>query len=144
MKELRNKRSGKFKIYISDLIGAQPEGVTVVPKNELPAVAKAYKDAQLANWKEFAFKTFKQNCANCHSLDARAVGPALTGLLGKKQTVISKDGSKREVIIDEDYLRNAIKDPQSEYPEGFAPVMVPQPLNDTEVDSLVKWLMQLK
>ena len=92
----------------------------------------------------FAETTFKNNCANCHNVDIKAVGPALKGLFGKKQTVIAKDGSKREVVVDEAYIRRALVDPQAEYPEGFYPVMIVQPLAEKEIDVLVRWIKELK
>ena len=96
------------------------------------------------NWKSFALSTFKQNCANCHNIDTKAVGPALTGLFGKTQTVIDKEGNKKQVTVDEDYIRRSILDPTAEYPEGFHPIMVKMPLNEKEVDTLVRWIKQLK
>ena len=73
-----------------------------------------------------------------------AVGPALTGLFGKTQTVIDKEGNKKQITIDDDYIRRSIVDPTAEYPEGFQPIMVKMPLNEKEVDTLVRWIKQLK
>ena len=140
-------RHGKkpFTMYIVDKAGNKPTTI------ELPTSAKQNKEwgkiynQQLElNWKSFALNTFKQNCANCHNIDTKAVGPALTGLFGKTQTVIDKEGNKKQITIDEDYIRRSIVDPTAEYPEGFQPIMVKMPLNEKEVDTLVRWIKQLK
>ena len=132
-------------MYIVDKSGNKPTTIN------LPTSAKQNKEwgeiynQQLElNWKSFALNTFKQNCANCHNIDTKAVGPALTGLFGKTQTVIDKEGNKKQITIDEDYIRRSIVDPTAEYPEGFQPIMVKMPLNEKEVDTLVRWIKQLK
>ncbi|MGJ8671819.1 DUF7133 domain-containing protein [Rubritalea sp.] len=131
--------------YLCDKSGNKPATVTY-PSNaaEQQKWAKEFDKQQSANWEEFATTTFQANCANCHALDSKAVGPALRGLLGKKQTVILADGSKKDVTIDHDYLITAIKKPMSMYPEGFVPAMPPMQLSDKEVEMLVKWLKSLK
>jgi len=134
-----------FKLYISNLIGEKPDTFKYPNSFEIQTFADRYNKAQQANWVDFAVNTYKTNCANCHSLDTRAVGPALKGLFGKKQTIFTQDGSKREVIIDEAYIRKAIVNPMAEYPEGYPPAMVlHNKLSETEVETLVKWLIQLK
>lgn len=133
-----------FKIYIADKAGNKSPSMTLPNKEQNKEWETLYNKAAEANWKDFAIATFKQNCANCHNIDQNAVGPALTGLLGKTQTVVNKDGTKKEVTIDESYIRRAILNPLAEYPEGFAPVMVKMPLNEKEVDALVRWIKELK
>lgn len=136
-----------FKSYITDNKGQKPKAITLTSnKEEAEKWEKQYSDSQLNNWQEFALKTFAKNCSNCHNVDIdTAIAPALKGLIGKQQTVISKDGTKREVTIDEAYIRKAIIDPMAEYREGLAPAMVlKDPLSEKEVDVLVKWLKQLK
>lgn len=138
----RNDRP--FKIYIADKTGNKSPSLTLPIQEQNKEWEAAYNKVAEADWRSFAVRTFKQNCANCHNVDQRAVGPALKGLFGKKQTIISQDGTKKEIIIDDYYIRRAIIDPLAEYPEGFAPVMVKMPLNDKEVDILVRWIKELK
>ncbi len=145
-KEYARLVNSNFKSYITDSKGKKPKSITLSSsKEESQTWGKQYNDNQLNNWEEFALKTFAKNCSNCHNTDAdTAIAPALRGLLGKKQTVISKDGIKREVTIDEAYLRRAIVNPMAEYREGSVPAMVlKDPLSEKEVDVLVKWIKQL-
>ena len=112
--------------------------------NEHQQWKKEFKEQQRSNWKEYALKTFKQNCANCHAIETKAVGPALKGLFGKKQKVIAKDGSTKEITVDEAYIRRSITDPTAEYPEGFQPIMPAMPLSENEINALVRWIKELK
>ncbi|MFC5051427.1 GDSL-type esterase/lipase family protein [Rubritalea spongiae] len=139
------RASASANIYLCDKSGNKPNSISYASNaKEQEVWAQEFEKQQSANWKQFATRTFQANCANCHAIDTKAVGPALRGLLGKKQTVILADGSKKEVTIDHDYLVTAIKKPMSMYPEGFAPAMPPMQLSDKEVDMLVKWLESLK
>ena len=141
----RGMVNSKFKMYICDSLGNQMKELSFPTEKDVAAFEQSYQQSQQDNWEEFAVNTYKTNCTNCHSLDTRAVGPPLKGLLGKNQTVVSKDGSKRAVTIDEAYIRRAIESPMTEYPEGYPPAMVlHNKLSETEIDTLVRWLVQLK
>jgi len=134
-----------FDMYITDQTGNKPSSMILASsKKQSQEWEETYNKALETNWEDFAISTFKQNCANCHNIDQKAVGPALKGLFGKKQTIIKKDGSKAQITVDEAYIRRSIVDPLAEYPEGFAPVMVKMPLNEKEVDILVRWIKTLK
>ncbi len=134
-----------FLIYLSSITGNIPAGVTMPSSDkEHQQWKKEFKEQQRSNWKEYALKTFKQNCANCHAIETKAVGPALKGLFGKKQKVIAKDGSTKEITVDEAYIRRSITDPTAEYPEGFQPIMPAMPLSENEINALVRWIKELK
>lgn len=133
-----------FKLYLTEKVGKKPSTVKLPEtKDEHLAWKKEYESNQISGWKAYAVTTFKQNCANCHAIETKAVGPPLKGLFGKKQTVISADGSKSEITVDEAYIRNSILHPASDYPEGYQPIMPKMPLSEKEVDALVKWIKQL-
>jgi len=141
---MAKKLDPNFTVNLSDKLGRPVKGLSYAKDlNEHQAWAAIFEKAQSDNWQEFAQNTFAANCANCHEIGQNAVGPALKGLLGKTQSVIYKDGSKKEITVDEKYIRQAIVDPQSVYPEGFHPLMAPLPLSEKEVDSLVRWIKTL-
>ena len=139
------KATDKFTMYLSSITGKQATGVSM-PSSDKEHLQwkKDFETQQSANWKEYALSTFKQNCANCHAIETKAVGPALKGLFGTKHKVISKDGTTRIATVDEDYLRRSIKDPTAEYPEGYQPLMPAMPLSDKEIDALVRWIKEMK
>lgn len=61
----------------------------------------------------------KNGCNACHSSDgSRLVGPSYKGIWGETQTVIS-GGQKKEVLVDEAYLRTSIYDPGADIVEGY-------------------------
>lgn len=133
-----------FSLYISDKKGGVSEGITFSQDvTEHAEWKEEYLKQQGENWKEFAVKTFKTHCANCHQVDSKAIGPGMVGLYGKTQMVTFSDGTRREVKVDEDYLRQALLDPTSAYADGFQPIMAKLPLSEQEVDVLIKWIKQL-
>lgn len=62
----------------------------------------------------------KQNaCTGCHSIDGTdGVGPPLNDLFGSTITVLV-DGTEKEVVVDELYLRRAITEPNDEVVKGY-------------------------
>jgi len=82
-------------------------------------------------------------CVTCHSLDGSAnTGPTFKGILGRQERM--KDGST--VIVDENYLRESILEPQAKITEGYSPVMPTYQgvLRNEEIDALVAYLKSLK
>jgi cytochrome c oxidase subunit 2 len=71
-------------------------------------------------------------------------GPTFKGLWGKKETVVT-GGQKREVEVNEEYLRRSISEPNADVVEGFQPgLMPPQSLKDVQIKSLILYLQSLK
>jgi cytochrome c oxidase subunit II len=89
----------------------------------------------------------KQNaCVTCHSQDgSRIVGPSFKGLFGKKETVIT-NGIEREVVVDEDYIRKSVYEPNADVVKGFNPGLMPSQkdkLTDEDVQKIVDYLKSL-
>lgn len=88
---------------------------------------------------------FKQKgCVACHGVVAGKVlvGPNLYGVFGKEEEMA--DGSK--VLVDENYIRESLMDPQKKLVKGFPPVMPTfrGSLSDEEVNALVAYLKSLR
>jgi cytochrome c oxidase subunit 2 len=65
----------------------------------------------------------KYGCLDCHSLDGSVlVGPTLKNIYNRKTTVIA-EGEEKEVIADENYLKDAIINPEKEIVKGFDNIM---------------------
>jgi cytochrome c oxidase subunit 2 len=65
----------------------------------------------------------KNACTGCHSIDgSKLVSSSFKGLFGKTEKVIT-GGKERSVVIDEEYIRDAIYDPDKDlvvgYPKGL-------------------------
>lgn len=89
----------------------------------------------------------KNGCLACHSIDGtKLVGPTLKGLYGSEATVTT-DGKKRTVMVDDDYLKTSIYDPNHDIPDGYqANVMVSYKslINDKDLTALIAYIKSLK
>jgi len=101
---------------------AQPVAVTV-PDASLDAAIDAPPDAPASETatRERGAELFQTlGCIACHSLDGTfRIGPSLLADWG---TMIELDDGTR-VVVDENYVRESILDPQAKKRAGFAPVM---------------------
>lgn len=65
-------------------------------------------------------------CTACHSTDgATLIGPTWKGLYLKEETGVT-DGEEREILVDEDYIKNSILELNADVVKGFLPIMPPQ------------------
>lgn len=59
-------------------------------------------------------------CTSCHSTDGiKIVGPTFKGILGHTVNVTREDGSTAQVVIDEEYIKRSIWQPNAEVVEGY-------------------------
>jgi cytochrome c oxidase subunit 2 len=76
-------------------------------------------------------------CTACHSIDgSTGIGPTWQGLFGKTETLA--DGSS--IVVDADYLKESIVNPNAKIVEGYQPMMPPSDLTDAELDALVTYI----
>jgi cytochrome c oxidase subunit 2 len=81
-----------------------------------------------------------KGCVACHTVDGSSgVGPTWKGLFGKQEN-LEGGGS---FLVDEAFLREFIRNPQSRDIKGFPNVMPPLPLTDAELDTLVAYIKAL-
>ena len=84
-----------------------------------------------------------RGCSTCHSLDGtRGQGPSWKGIFGKTHQLA--DG--KSVVVDENYIRESVLEPQSKVVAGFEPIMPTYKgmLRDREVLGVVEYIKQLK
>jgi cytochrome c oxidase subunit 2 len=82
-------------------------------------------------------------CATCHSTDGTpGVAPSFLGKFGSEEELV--DGSK--VLVDENYVRESILNPQSKVVLGYQPVMPTYQgvLTDRQIDALIAYMKTLK
>lgn len=80
-------------------------------------------------------------CQACHSLDGSAVvGPTWKGVWGKEGELA--DGSK--YVVNEEYVKESILNPQAKIVKGYAPVMVAYPFTDSELASVIEYLKTIQ
>jgi cytochrome c oxidase subunit 2 len=56
------------------------------------------------------------------------------------------DGTKRDIVVDEDYIRKSVMDPGAELVEGYQNLMPPQEalVNDDELEAIIEALKEFK
>lgn len=84
-----------------------------------------------------------KGCVACHSTNGtKLVGPSFQGLFGKTETVVT-DGVERQVVVNDAYLKQSMKEPSRDIVKGFQPLMPPLPLSDKEIEQLVEYIKSL-
>ncbi len=81
----------------------------------------------------------RQGCKACHTLDGtKLVGPSLMNVYGYE--FMTTEG--RSVLVDGDYIKESILDPNASVIEGFQPVMTPYAgiLDDREIGAIIEFL----
>jgi cytochrome c oxidase subunit II len=85
----------------------------------------------------------RRGCAQCHSLDDTAgTGPSFKGIYGK--SVKMSDGSS--VLVDDNYIRQSILEPQAKVVSGYQPVMSTYKglVSDDDISALIEFIKSLK
>jgi cytochrome c oxidase subunit II len=87
-----------------------------------------------------------QGCNACHSSDgSKIVGPSYLKLFGEQQIVI-KDGKEVTVKVDEEYIKRAIFDPNSEIVKGYPKGLMQSyksSLSDDDISKIIVYLKSL-
>jgi cytochrome c oxidase subunit 2 len=87
-----------------------------------------------------------KGCVACHSSDgSRLVGPSYKGSYGMSRIVVT-EGGEREIVVDDDYIRKSILEPNADVVKGYQPLMPPQGglVSDDEIAALVAYIKSLK
>lgn len=77
-------------------------------------------------------------CLGCHNFSDSSIGPTWKGLYGKTQTMT--DGE--QVMVDDDYLKESIVNPEAKVVKGFAPIMPAMELGDLKVNALIAYIKE--
>jgi cytochrome c oxidase subunit 2 len=84
-----------------------------------------------------------RGCATCHSIDGtRGQGPSFKGIWGHEQPLA--DG--KSVIVDANYVRESILQPQAKIVKGFEPIMPTFQglLREREILGVIEYLKTLQ
>jgi cytochrome c oxidase subunit 2 len=124
--------------------------------SEMIGKVKVVSDAEYSNWlasssagsdlppEEYGQELYKSKaCFTCHSLDGTpSVGPTFKGIFGRSEKMT--DGST--IVVDENYIRKSVLEPQAQVVEGFQPVMPTYQgvVNNEQIDALIAFLKTVK
>ena len=138
-------KKGKFNILCAEYCGTRhsymQSFVEVVDAQE-------YKDwikpKGVKSKKPKGLELIEQNgCLACHALDKNVlVGPGFKDIYNSKITVTS-NGAKKELIRDDNYLKDAILNPNKDVVDGFYPDVMPSfkgVIGDDDVNEILKYL----
>ena len=84
----------------------------------------------------------RKGCLVCHTTDGtRLTGPSFKGLIGRQS--IFADGTSG--IVDAEYVRRSILEPNTQVVEGYEPVMTPFAglIRDEEIDAIIVYFESL-
>lgn len=113
---------GTYHLFCAEYCGTQHSGmigqvVVMTPADYEIWLAGGPTEGSLTSSGEELFQQLA--CNTCHRSDSAARGPNLAGLFGKPVNLA--DG--RKVAADENYIREAILNPQAKVVSGFQPIM---------------------
>jgi len=85
-----------------------------------------------------------QGCNACHSSDGtKIIGPSYLNLYGEKQVVI-RDGKEVTVTVDDEYIKRAIFQPNSEIVKGYPRDLMQSYKESLSEDDIVKIIEYMK
>ena len=143
-------KTGTYELYCTEYCGtghsAMLGKVVVMSPQEYEKWEKGEEEKAVASLPpaELGKQLYTQRgCNACHSIDGSSlVGPTWKGLYGHE--VVLQDGTK--VTADENYIREAILEPQAKMVKGFGPVMpsFKGVISDDEISDLIAYIKTLK
>jgi cytochrome c oxidase subunit 2 len=115
-------KTGTFDIFCAEYCGTQHSGmigqvIVMEPQDYEAWLAGGRSTGTPVENGERLFTSLA--CITCHKEDSSGRGPILNGVFGS--TVQLVDG--RQVVADENYLRESIMNPQSKIVVGYQPIM---------------------
>lgn len=140
-------KAGSFQLFCTEYCGdghsAMLARVHVLPREEFEEWLQndPYKGLSPVQIGE---KVFKSRCTSCHTeTTTRLVGPGLAGLFGREEAL--EGGGK--VMVDENYLRESILNPQAKIVAGYQGVIMTPfqgQLSEEELTGVIEYIKSLK
>ena len=137
--------AGSYDIFCTEYCGlGHSDMITTIEALDEQEFADWSKPAEPSGEPRGLIVINEQGCTGCHSLDGSdGIAPSLFQLEGKTQKIVV-DGLTKELPIDEDYLRRAIRAPEAELVEGFDPMMPPYDeatINEEDLQAVIDYLL---
>jgi cytochrome c oxidase subunit 2 len=146
---------GKYSLYCAEYCGLRHSfmnsSVEVLSKEKFTAwYADSSKVAKVTEGSAPGSEGLKimivQGCNACHSSDgSKIIGPSYLNLYGEKQVVI-RDGKELTVTVDDEYIKRAIYDPNTEIVKGYPKGLMQSyksSLTDSDISKIIVYLKSL-
>ena len=142
-------KEGEYNIFCAEYCGTSHSAmlgkVKVVSVEEFENWKnEATEDAPIENPIEFGAELYvTRGCSACHSINGSVgVGPTFKGLMGREETM--QDGEF--IVVDENYIRESIYEPQAKIVQGFAPIMpsFKGMVSEGEVGAIIAYIKSLQ
>lgn len=141
----RATQPGEYPLFCTEYCGQQHSlmdaRVTVLPGAEFDAWLDGVSNIANLPPEERGEKVYNAaGCIACHNLQGiPTVGPPLNGVFGKEREL--DDGSK--VVMDENYIRESILNPNAKIAKGFTPGLMPGNFSESLSEEQIDWLIEL-
>ncbi|MFO7827934.1 MAG: cytochrome c oxidase subunit II [Bacteroidales bacterium] len=147
------KKTGSYDLFCAEYCGLQHAFMTtevkVLPPDKFDdwyedttAVVQTFDTPEAAGLQLLKNK----GCLACHSLDgSKLVGPTYKGIYGHEVEVVAQ-GETRKVVVDRQYIINAIYNPDEEIVKGFSKGLMrsyKEELTEEEIDQIIDYLKTL-
>jgi cytochrome c oxidase subunit 2 len=141
-------RPGEYDLFCAEYCGTSHSGmiahVIVHPVGEFETwLEKASNFLDTMSPVDAGRKLFSvRGCQQCHSVDGSSkTGPTLLGVWGRQATFTDSS----TLVVDENYIRQSILEPQARVVAGFEPVMPTYQgrLSDPEILAVIEYLKSL-
>jgi cytochrome c oxidase subunit II len=131
-------------LMITEVVVMEPDEFWEWYKDDSPEAEQTGEDVSPA---ELGMQiTQAKGCIACHSLDGRQIiGPTFIGRYGETITVVT-DGSEREIVMDDEYIKRSIYEPDHDVVKGFNKgqmISYKNELSEEQVGYLIEYLKSL-
>lgn len=138
--------AGSYDIYCTEYCGVghsrMRSTVVVLPEKEFDAwyAGRGGEEEKSARRRLLGEK----GCLGCHTTDGpKGVAPTLQGIFGRTIVVVT-GGRERRIVVDEEYLRRSILQPEADIVKGYPPLMPAVPVSSEELDAMITELKGLR
>jgi cytochrome c oxidase subunit II len=149
------QKEGTYELYCAEYCGLQ--------HSYMYTFVKVMEEEAFTNWvtdtTQIAFADVESStatgrrimqsigCFACHSIDgSKLVGPSFKGIWGATHTVVT-GRDERQVVVDEDYIRRSIYDPNADVVKGFNRGLMltyEGQLSDGDIANIIEYLKTLE
>ncbi len=134
-------KTGRFHIFCAEYCGTQHSGmigsVVVMEPTDYQRWLAGGTEGSLASQGEKLFQ--KYACNTCHMDVGTGRGPVLSGSYGKTRPLVGG----ASVVVDDNYIRESILNPQAKIAAGFQPIM-PTFQGQVSEEDLIRLLSYVK